>query len=56
MNLLEQDVQQDNMREALFLLKDAMISIVISISLYRIRHGDAHAFERLLFIVLLFSF
>lgn len=44
------------MEQAFYLFKDAMLVILISITLCKIKHGDEHSFEKLLFIVLLFSF
>lgn len=44
------------MIEALTIIKDAMLTIIISILLVKISNGDEHAVEKLLCIVLLFSF
>ena len=44
------------METALSILKDAMLTTVISITIVKIKRGDAHAVELLLFIVLLFTF
>lgn len=49
-------VQLLAIREALSVVKDAFLTIVICVTLSKIKHGDAHSIERLLFIVILFSF
>lgn len=49
-------VQLLAIKEALSVLKDAFLTVVIGITLYKIKHGDEHSVERLLFIVLLFTF
>ena len=44
------------MELALSILKDTMLTTVISITIVKIKKGDKHAVELLLFIVLLFTF
>lgn len=44
------------MIEALHILQDSMLAIIISITFNKIRHKDVHGFERLLFIIILFTF